>query len=1531
MKKFGKKLASWMLTVLMLTALLGMEYWAVPARAASAAVIPGSSLPRIYVTITDPNYHGGLLNKDMGYVSATVEVVDPSGQSSDLVDTEAVIKVRGNSTAGGAKRPYNVKLSSKKNVLGMGKGKKWCLLANMFDKSLLRNKLAYDFAENIGMEFVPATKYVDLWVNGVYVGNYLLSEPIEAKENRVDIDVDNGDYLFERERERYEQGVTYFTTRRYGMRFVTGDPEELTDAQMADLMSRLDQVETAIASNDYDTMAQYMNLDSFVDFYITQEFFKNADADYSSTRFYFKGGILYAGPVWDFDLSCGNCSSDYADYNNLSGSGNSYESFYVSSAVWNRYLFKNTTFVEKVKERYQALQPQIVNLYEDNELGTNRMDRLLAENGPSFEANWTVWSENSKDSSMERIPDATFEQNVAYLRNWLKLRNEWLLNAFADGTAILPVPNLVDGVYTLGCAQNPTEKLEISGGSAGDGTVLAPANETPGQMFVVQKMDGAYTLRSMESDCYLGVSSDSAAVVQQSVEGTIPDSCRWVFTASADGAYSIAPKSNTNLRLGVSGAKIQLQQKTGEDTQKWIPAAQNVLTDGVYRMQTRLNDSYALAVQNNATNNGANVCISTGTASQFAVESTDDGYYSIRALHSNNYLNVSGVGQTDGTNVIQYNDATIPDNQKWTALPNLDGSYSFVSLCNGLYLDVNGGTVSNGNNVQCWTGNQTDAQKWVPQAQAVLQDGVYQLADLNNPALVIAMDASRTIMGSGGAQSRIIVQQDNDGAYTLRFAESNEFLGMPDAGRISGTLLTRGRDCAEQQRWNVLTRRDGSYAFVNRSSNLYLDRTDAADPTGADLLGRRVSSSNGQSWTLLPTTVGLDGVYTIAPSGSGSYCLDAQTAKLQITQMGEAENRWILQSREDSYYVLRSMETGKLLSASGSGNGAEVRQGSAADQPDQSERWQLIPNRDGSYSLIHMATGLYLDLSNNNLSSGSRVQLWQGSDVPAQKWLLTARHAVLADGSYPVQPAGSRTQALSLGQSMNLVPFTNGENQHFEISHTEDGYYTLRYKETNVYLTGGEGNTLWTLLPNSDGSYCLVDRQSGHSLAITESGIQLAPANGTIAQRWISGAHMHRYTAKVVEPTCTEAGYTLYTCNDCGDTYQDARTEPKGHSPETVMGFPATCTTDGLHDGERCSVCGITLKQQEVIPAAHTPVVVPAVEPTCTSYGLSEGKYCSVCGQTLVSQTVIPGGHQMVADPAVPATCIQEGKTAGAHCSRCGEVFTQQQAIPKTDHKPVPDAAVAATCTASGLTEGSHCEVCGTVFVQQLLVPAQSHQYLSNRYGADENGEGGYMEYVCQLCGDTYREELPECPSRNYTDVGAKTWYHQDVDFMVQNQYMIGVSATRFGTRSELTRGQLVTILYRLTGSPSVESLPNPFYDAKAGTYYFDAVRWAYHEGVVNGVSETSFQPNRSITRQEIAAILCRYDSAQPQEQGSLNRFPDADRVSNYARGSMAWAVEKGYINGSKQSDGTILLKPTHSATRAECAAILCRYLKDVH
>lgn len=399
-----------------------------------------TDVPQIYIQTDktiETDYHE---NNDV-----TVSIVDKDGgEYKDLIDSGCNIKIRGNTTSAAPKKPWNIKLSSKQKVLGMNKAKKWCLLANSFDKSLLRNNLAYDFGLDIGLQYNCENTFVEVYVNGTFNGNYLLTEAVEAKKERVNIDAYNAesnDILLELGT-RNEEGVDHFTTPTMGVTFDVNDPEkgddltdEQVDAKIARVSEYLGKFETALknADNDYEGLLQYMDEDSFIDFYIANELFKNVDFNFSSTRFYIKDDKLYAGPMWDYDLSSGNCKSTY--YTDYYVDGVSYKGYYCDQMKWYTLLLKNPTFSSKLQARYKELQYKIQNIYRADSTAKISINNQLVLYGNSFMRNylskdqlgagWELTNEDGYSYSAES-GWTQWQQPIEFLRSWLQNRNAWM-------------------------------------------------------------------------------------------------------------------------------------------------------------------------------------------------------------------------------------------------------------------------------------------------------------------------------------------------------------------------------------------------------------------------------------------------------------------------------------------------------------------------------------------------------------------------------------------------------------------------------------------------------------------------------------------------------------------------------------------------------------------------------------------------------------------------------------------------------------------------------------------------------------------------------------------------------------------------------------------------------------------------------------------------------------------------------------------------------------------------------------------------
>ena len=184
----------------------------------------------------------------------------------------------------------------------------------------------------------------------------------------------------------------------------------------------------------------------------------------------------------------------------------------------------------------------------------------------------------------------------------------------------------------------------------------------------------------------------------------------------------------------------------------------------------------------------------------------------------------------------------------------------------------------------------------------------------------------------------------------------------------------------------------------------------------------------------------------------------------------------------------------------------------------------------------------------------------------------------------------------------------------------------------------------------------------------------------------------------------------------------------------------------------------------------------------------------------------------------------------------------------------------------------------------------------------------------------------PQDPCAAFTDINRSAWYHAGVDYVIANGIMNGMSATTFVPSGTVTRAQLVTILYRMAGSPAVTEVSS-FSDVPTGKWYSNAIAWAEDTGVVNGYPDGTFRLDTPISREQIATVLFRYSGAEAVGEDTLAQFPDAGTVSSFAREGMRWAVGQGLINGIRNtSTGATTLSPKATAERAQIAVIIQRF-----
>lgn len=464
---------------LLLTALLGgLPIWAqtyplsdtdLATRIAAKQQI--TDVPTMYVTLPaqyanqdksdNTSSASGYFTKSDGYQTCTVQLVDNSGTLENFTDNNVQIKIRGNSTAQYAKKPYrlkfakdvkdaagNVTASYKRDLLGKGyKKRNWVLMANYTDGSLIRNAVMYHIGKYVGLGFVPGYKYIDLVVNDNYRGTYQITDQVETGTNRVDIDEDN-DWMLELvngaqvDKGDGEQGIAAGNYNNVNLQVnVNVKNPEVTDFASSqlrtDVISYLNKWYSAFGysgnSNDW---LQYNDLDNMARFYVAI----NLTGDYDgfmvvkAWRELNSDKLMY-GPLWDKDLAFGNFTNAtitdlVEDYNN--------ESQLSPKFVG---LHSNVTFLKKVKEVLAELEAN--SFY--TKLAAD-IDNLAKQLDNTQKQNFNKW-EYTGYKGLGSLSYSTYAEYISQLKTWINTR-------------IANVTSKIDGFYNTLLANKKSYTLD---------------------------------------------------------------------------------------------------------------------------------------------------------------------------------------------------------------------------------------------------------------------------------------------------------------------------------------------------------------------------------------------------------------------------------------------------------------------------------------------------------------------------------------------------------------------------------------------------------------------------------------------------------------------------------------------------------------------------------------------------------------------------------------------------------------------------------------------------------------------------------------------------------------------------------------------------------------------------------------------------------------------------------------------------------------------------------------------------------------
>lgn len=372
-----------------------------------------TGLPIIYIET-----EGGteIVSKD-DYVNATISIKDELAENSsiELEPTAVRIKGRGNSTWSLPKKPYKLKFDTKTSLLGEPKDKEWVLLANYLDKTNLRNATAFFMGDEMTeLEWTPCTHFVELVLNGIYKGTYQLSDQVKIAEDRVNVSDDG--YLIEVDQlGRMEEDDVYFQTERILLNIKDPDVEYGSEAYNW-IKDYVTNVENALYSENFldenTGYAQYIDMQSYVDWYLVQEITKNNDGIFFSSCYMniAPNGKLKMGPLWDFDIAFGNI-----DYNNnMDPTG-----FWIKKAAWISRMFEDPSFTQLVRERFDEIYNNKTIIYNYIDENADYLEYSVIENNSVWKTlNTSTWPNNYVWES--------YENEIKKMKDFINIRLDWL-------------------------------------------------------------------------------------------------------------------------------------------------------------------------------------------------------------------------------------------------------------------------------------------------------------------------------------------------------------------------------------------------------------------------------------------------------------------------------------------------------------------------------------------------------------------------------------------------------------------------------------------------------------------------------------------------------------------------------------------------------------------------------------------------------------------------------------------------------------------------------------------------------------------------------------------------------------------------------------------------------------------------------------------------------------------------------------------------------------------------------------------------
>ena len=655
-----------------------------------------------------------------------------------------------------------------------------------------------------------------------------------------------------------------------------------------------------------------------------------------------------------------------------------------------------------------------------------------------------------------------------------------------------------------------------------------------------------------EADGQVGASAKAADAVDELAATEVSDDEATVL--SDDGDEESALEGGAEIVEEAVSEDASEAQSPGEASSDDAPAADeavsaegdpaSTLLEGDYVIRTGLGGNYVLDVAGGSTANGGNVQIYTynGTdAQKWRVSVDEAGRYTIANLKSGKILDLSGANAANGSNIHQYA-ANKSAAQQWLLSASGEGFIIKSAVNSKFALDITAGMAADGTNVQLWTANGTAAQLFIFSLisnggatvfDTPLADGDYIIQSGVGSQYVVDV-AGGSLSNGGNVQiysyngtkaQKWHVASDASGYYTITNIGSNKVLDLSGGSAWYGSNINQyGVNNTKAQKW-IITEHNGMYKIASSVNPLFvIDVAGGAVANGANLQAYFDNGTNAQRFLFLTTSNDVptssdisDGVYAIASFSKNSFLVEvsggstANGANVQLYKDNDSNaQRWGVVRNSNGLYSVFNMTSGKMLDVSGGSllSGANVVQYSSNDT--KAQQWAIVKNAsEGSFLLYSALSGMVLDISGGKIANGSNIQVYLPNGTAAQKFKFVAK-PLIEERTYTIVstlgsnlavdvPGGSRNN----GTALQVYTANDTLAQHVIVKDAGDGNVTMQVANSGKYLTAS-GSSVVQKTASSDmaqkwsaslvkGGILFTNASTGKALAVSSS----KPKNGT--------------------------------------------------------------------------------------------------------------------------------------------------------------------------------------------------------------------------------------------------------------------------------------------------------------------------------------------------------------------------------------------------------------------------------------------------